>query len=429
MADEQKGWTRFFRRKDLEGEDFFAKFLGGLTRIFEGGEEEDVFRQIRSELIRVFDCEEISLFTYDPTEPPTADEGDWTLKVKAGFGEGNRVSQRDALAVPELEPGRPIAHTDRRAQEATLKAIALAFERGAFYGCDIERKKIVLVEDPRPEDDLGSGDLSVLAIPLFYHHRVGRITERVRVGVLALFKTPVRRELHELETHLRSLLAFAVVTPRTTLKDPVTGLFCEGLLREELGRQLGLFELTRGKVKGGVVVGMIDTLRLYKQTLETAGNVDPTAVGQRVSDVLSGVGACLWKRCREHTLGPSAVYRSGYPGRIGTEGFGAILPVLRPSELVMWAVRLSKDVIEYRFEGEELLEAGDVTVSLRVIPFVRGSADELWALARKALGTIAERQQAARRDPAKLRGAVNQLEVFHGGRWLSSADYSRELRG
>src|SRR5690606_10207628 len=102
------------------------------------------------------------------------------------------------------------------AQQAALKAIALAFEENSFYGCDIEQNKVVLLKDPRPEDDLGSGDLWVLAIPLNYGNKVGRVLEQTRVGVLALFKTPVRRELGELEKGMRALLSHALVASSCT---------------------------------------------------------------------------------------------------------------------------------------------------------------------------------------------------------------------
>jgi len=424
---ESAGWTRFFKKKDLTGEDFFGKFLDSIARIFEGGDEAETMRQIRAELVKAFDCDDISLFAYDPGEVPGPTDGEWVLRVKSGFGEGNSVSQGDARGLPDLMPGRPVAFTEELAQKAALKAIALAFEEDGYYGCDIEKKKIVLVENPRPEDDLGSGDLSVLAIPLRYHNRVGRVLEQTRVGVLALFKTPVRRELAELEGPLRSILAHAIVSPSCTLKDPVTGLFTERFLREELDRQLGLFDMTQGKLRGGFVVGMIDTLKLYKQTLQTSGNVDPEEVGQKVSDVLRGVGHCVWERCRKHALGDGEEYRSGYPGRLGEEGFAVILPLLQPNELCMWAVRLAKSIKSFHFESEELLATGDITASLRVIPFRKGSADELWKLAHKIIEGIAAEQNKARRVPEDLAKAVAQIRVFSKGRWLTTGEFVSEL--
>lgn len=422
------GWTRFFRRGEMAGEDFIGKFLAAIARIFEGGDEEETFRQIRSELVKVLDCSDVSLFAYDPAVRASPDEGDWVLEVKSGFGEGNRVCQADAKTLPELEPGKPAAYTDELAQKAALKAIALAFEEDAFYGCDIEKRKVVLLRDPKPEDDLGSGDLSVLAIPLRFHNRLGRVSERARVGVLALFKTPVRRELAELESSLRSLLAYAIITSRCTLKDPVTGLFTEGFLREELERQAGLFRLTDGKLRGGLVVGMIDTLKVYKQTLESAGKVDPNDVSQRVSDALRGVAGCVWRRCKDHSLDQSDRYQSGYPGRIGHEGFGAVLPLLQPNEMCMWAVQLARDVKKHRFEAEELLAKGDLTVSLRIIPFAKGPVEELWKLAKRALDTIEEEQLRARRDPAALSAAVDTIKIFAGGKWMTTGQFMSDIR-
>lgn len=434
MADEKQGsgWTRFFRKKDLAGEDFFGKVIAGLARIFEGGDEEETYRQIRAEVKQIFACDDISLFAYDPDEAPGGGEGDWVLTVKSGFGEGNRVSQADARVLPELEPGRPINHTDMVAQQAALKAIALAFEENTFYGCDIEQKKVVLLKDPRPEDDLGSGDLSVLAIPLNYGNKVGRVLEQTRVGVLALFKTPVRRELGELEKGMRALLSHALVASSCTLRDPVTRLYTEQHLREELSRYLNMFDLTGGQLGGGFVVGMVDCLRLYKQTLEATGKVDPGDVGHKVSEALRGVAQCVWRRARAHPLGPEEELRCGFPGRIGHQGFGVLLPLMKPIELSMWCTRLSQDVIQHHFEAEEFLVTGDVTVSLRAIPFGASGAKtpaELFKLAKKAIDELEAEQAKARRDPVALTGLVKTIRMWDQGQWVNPADYKGEPVG
>lgn len=433
MSDDraQSGWTRFFRRKDLAGEDLFGKVIGGLARVFDGGDEEETNRQIRAEMKQIFECDDISLFAYDPHDTPAPDEGAWALTVKSGFGEGNRISQRDASALPDLQPGRPVPYAEDLAQQAALKAIALAFEKNAFFGCDIEKRKIVLLENPRPEDDLGSGDLSVLAIPLIYTHRVGRVVEESRVGVLALFKTPTRRELGELERGLRSLLAHAVVAPQVALRDPVTNLYTEPLLREELSRYMNMHHITGGNLHGGFVFGMVDCLKLYQQALETAGKVDPHAVGRTVSETLRGVAECVWRRASRHDLGEGEELRCGVAGRIGHEGFGVLLPLLRPFELGMWAVRASKDVVARRFDAEDLLAAGDVTVTLRVIPFGQKGAQspaELWKLGRKALEDVELEQQRARRDPKALAEVVRTIRVWSGEAWVTTQDLQKHLR-
>ena len=423
-ARQTAGWTRFFRKSALEGEDFLGKFLSGIARIFEGGDQDETLRQIRAELIKVFECEEVSLFAYNPEEAPSLHEGAWALTCRVGFGQGNRVSQMDGQELSDLQPGKPIVFSEPLAEKAALKAIALAFEEEAFYGCDIEKGKIVLLKNPTPEDDLGSGDLSVLAIPLHYTNRVGRITEKVRVGVLALYRTPIRREMGELEVSLRSLLAYALITPTISLKDPISGLFTETYLLEELRRQMALFDLTKGKLRGGFVIGMIDTLKLYRQTLESTGKVDPREVSEKVSDVLRGVGACVRRRAQEHTLGVGEEYRGGFAGRIGTDGFGVILPLLQGHEMCMWSVRLAKDVIDHHFEAEELLMAGDITVSLRVIPFARGTPEELLKLANKVILDLEAEQLRARRDPEALAKSLNTIRVFHRGKWVTTSEFS-----
>src|SRR4029077_8651169 len=126
--------------------------------MFEGGSIEDTFKNAREALKRVFACQELSIFVHDPEVTPHMDEGSWVLTVKSGYGEGNRVSEADAKALEDLKPGRPIPFTTLHAEKVALKAIALAFKEDAFYGADIE-KKVVLLKDPTPADDLGSGDL------------------------------------------------------------------------------------------------------------------------------------------------------------------------------------------------------------------------------------------------------------------------------
>ncbi|RMG18107.1 MAG: hypothetical protein D6731_02855 [Planctomycetota bacterium] len=422
-------WTSLFRRRGGEDPDaFVSKFLGAVARIFEGGDPSETFRNIRSELGRAFDCDEVALFAYDPLVRPGPNDGDWVLVGRGGsFAEGKRVSQTDGRSHPHLQVGIPVEHSERTAREATLKAIALAFQEDTFYGCDVEQGKVLLLRNPRPEDDMGSGDLSVLAIPLHYRSRAGRLVEKTRVGVLVLFNTPVRRELADLERVLRSLVANALVTPTCMLRDPVTGLYSEAFLREEIRRQTGLFELTKGKIRGGFVLGMIDTLKLYKQTIEASGRVDPTEVSERVSDVLRGVASCVLRRAGEHHLGMGAEYRAGVAGRVGREAFGVVLPLLSEQELLMWAVRCSKDVIDHHFESEELLAAGDITVSLRVVPFQRGTPAQLWRLSRKALEELELAQQRARRDPEALSKVVSTIRIWKFGRWMTTREFQSAL--
>src|SRR3954463_1113593 len=111
MADQAQGaWTRFFKGKDVVGEDVLARVLSGLSSIFEGGSVEETFKSARDALKRIFACQEISIFVHDPLVAPHMDEGAWVLTVKSGFGEGNRVSEADAHSLEELKPGRPIAY-------------------------------------------------------------------------------------------------------------------------------------------------------------------------------------------------------------------------------------------------------------------------------------------------------------------------------
>jgi GGDEF domain-containing protein len=425
MVEQAGGWTRFFRKQNIAGEDFFGKVMSGLAALFEGASEEDTFKKVREELKTIFSCRDCSVFLYDPDETPRPDEGNWVLQVKSGFGEGNRVSETDARSLEDLKPGRPVPYNEVYAEKAALKAIALAFQEDAFYGADIE-KKIVLLKDPTPQDDLGSGDLSVLAIPLRYVQRVGRFEEKTKVGVLALFNTPCRGELGDVEKAVSSTLAFALLRARLNLRDPVTGLYTETFLREELERQWSLWEITQGKLRGGMVVGWIDALSVYKQTLETEGQVDPKQVSQRVSDVLRGVGETVIRRASNHALDQNNTYKAGICGRMGREGFAVILPLLKDYEIAAWASRLAKDVLDRSFEGERLLETGDITTSLRVIPFgAKGTATtaDLWKLAKDTLEALEVEQLRARRDVEELLKCVNTVRIYHDQKWLTAAEW------
>jgi GGDEF domain-containing protein len=213
---------------------------------------------------------------------------------------------------------------------------------------------------------------------------------------------------------------------RVAQRDPLTGLATETFLREEFDRQWSLHELTQGKIKGGFVVGLVDALAVYKQTLETEGQVDPAKVSQRVSDVLRGVGVCVRKRANEHTLDQSTTYRAGVAGRMGKDGFGVCLPLLKDFEIAAWASRLAKDVLDRDFEGERLLEAGDISVSLRIIPFgPKGprTAAEAWKTAKAALSEIEKEQLRARKDIDRLLTAVNTVRILHEGKWLPASEW------
>lgn len=426
MAEQQQGWTRFFKKTDVVGEDVLSRVLGGLGAIFEGGSTEDAFKNARDSLKRVFACQEISIFVHDPEVQPHVDEGNWVLTVKSGFGEGNRVSEADAHSLDDVKPGKPIPYNELVAQKVALKAIALAFKEDAFYGADIE-KKIVLLKDPTPQDDLGSGDLSVLAIPLRYVNKVGRIDEKRKVGVLALFGTPCRNEMGDLERAVRTMLGYALTTPQIALKDPVTGLFTESYFRQELESEFGLFDLTGGKVKGGVLFGIVDALSIYRATLEHEGTINPAEVSHKVSDVYHGIGAVCWARCTNHALDESHVYKSGFPARIGRDGFAITLPLLKDHEIVTFASRLSKDIVKHHFEGEQLLATGDITCSLRIVPFGSRnarSATELMKLIADTIAELEKEQHHARRDREALMRCVNTTKIWNeAGSWMDPQEW------
>lgn len=90
---------------------------------------------------------------------------------------------------------------------------------------------------------------------------------------------------------------------------------------------------------------------------------------------------------------------------------------------------LQRDVLDHRFEAEEQLATGDVTVSLRVIPFgTKGghTPEALWRVATEALDAVAEGQRRLRTNATALAGAVNTLLARHAdGRWVPPRELSR----
>lgn len=421
-----RGWTRSFTRPpEGHGPDFLPRLLEGLARIAERAQEDEAHRELRLQMKQLFGCEDVSLFVPDPGDPPRPGEGDWSLTVVNGWGEGNVVTQADTGGAPTLLPGQRQAANLELARAGMLKAIALAYEEDRPWGLDVEEDRLVLLRDPIPSDDLGSGDLSVLALPIRHRRRVGRVVECAPLGVLTLYRVPTRIDLSAIERPLRALLAGALAEDRHAFVDPTTGLMSEGMLRRELARQVNLFDLTRGKLRGGFVAGWIDTLCLYKQGLESVAALEADAVSRAVSALLRAVGGHVRRRAGGHQLGAGPEHRCGVAGRIGAEGFGVILPALSAQDLCNWGRALQQDVTAHPFPGEHLLAGGEVTVSLRVIPFgTRGAhTDEaLWRLATGALEELGAEQRRRRGTPDALRPLIGTLLARHpDGSWVTPA--------
>jgi len=410
-------WTKFFRRSADVGGPGINDLLSGLSRLFEGMGEEDVFWVACREVVRIFRCEAAALLWLDPGAAAVGD-GEWILRC-TGHGVIPLVTQADADNDPEISVGRLLPLSEGLTQRVMLKAIALAFEEGEFYGCDVERDQVVLLRDPGPDDDLGSGDLSLLAIPLAYHHRMGHVLERARVGVLALYGLPVACDLRPLEGFLRSLIGYATTTPSCSLRDPVTGLYTSLQLREELDRYLNTYELTNGKLKGGLVVGKVDGLPFLQQRIEATGRVAPGVVGQVVSDVLRGLGGRLLQMTRNYSL-PGLDYRSGIAARLGRDGFGALLPLLNSAQLERWASQLARSIADQRFPG---VGAESVTLSLRVIPFGGASGpstlESAWALAGKSLEQLGAMQTRVAAERPGARDQVGKIQVLTPKGWMA----------
>ena len=408
-------WTRFFRRAADSGGPSLNDLMGGLSRLFEGMGEEEVFEVACREVSRIFACQQASLMWHLPKAGER--EGEWTLEVSSGPAAGAKVTRADAQASPELIAGQPLAYSEELAHRAMLKAIALAYEHGEFYGCDQDERQVVLLQDPGPADDLGSGDLALLAIPLVYHHRVGRVLERARVGVIVLYGLPVACDLRPLEGFLRSLIGYAVTTPSCSLRDPVTGLYTRHHFRAELERYTSAYRITGRKLGGGVVVCKVEALRHYQQRVEVSGNLPPRIVGKVVSDLLRRIGAQLTRLCGDYALA-GMNYSCGVPARLGPDAFGALLPLLKPEDLTLWARRLGRAVEETGFP-DATGRHSPVTLSLRVIPFGGGPAGsdpgQAWALVEECL-EFWDRNQPRPSTNHKERPALD-LRLFTAQAW------------
>lgn len=395
-------WTRFFKSAAEVGGPRLNDVMEGLSRLFEGMGEEEVYRVACLELKQTLRCDRVVLLKHEPGAASRAD-GDWILKVVGGEGQGATVRQADVGGLPKLHLGGLAPYSEEAAHEAMLTAIALAFDRGEFVGCDVEGDRIALLKDPGPDDDLGSGELSLLAIPLTYNRRVGRVVERARVGVLALYGLPVACDLRKLEGFFRSLIGYAITTPSCSLRDPVTGLYTERHFEDELARYLNMFAHTKQKIGGGLVVGKVDALRLLRQKLGADSSVAPAVVEQRVSEILREVGARLLKLTTDYDLG-SAGYRCGVAARLGPDSVGALLPLLDADQLSQWSRRLAKGISDLRLPAVGT-ERSSLTVSLRILPFGlpgTSQSDAVWKIARECLETL---------DLDQARSASNRREL------------------
>jgi len=410
-------WTHFFKRAADVGGPSLNDVMDGLSRLFEGMGEEEVYQVACHEMRQILRCDRVALLLHD-AGAATASDGDWVLKVVGGEGVGAAVRHAEATALPEVRVGDRVDYSEEVAHGVMLKAIALAFERGEFFGCDVERGHVALLADPGPDDDLGSGDLSLMAIPLAYHHRVGRVVERSRVGVLALYGLPVACDLRKLEGFFRSLVGYAVTTPSCSLRDPVTGLFTASHMESELKRYLNTFTLTKQKLGGGLVVGKVDALGLLRQKLQSEGALPPAAVGQRVSEILRDVGACLERHTSDYDMG-SVGYRCGVPARMGSDTFAALLPLLNSEQLSLWCRRLAKAVSDLKIPavGDE---RAVLTVSLRALPFgLPGTSrsSSVWDVAQECLAALDRDQARAGSNRRALASATADLQLLAREGW------------
>lgn len=410
-------WTRLFQRSALTGGPTITDLMEGLARLAEGMGEEEVYRVACRELTRIFKAARATLYWNDPAAARSTADGEWVLRAVAGEERGALLRQTD-LAGLELLPGAT-HDVERAAGRACLLAIAAAFEQGELYGCDVEGGRVALLKNPGPDDDLGSGALTLLAIPLIYQHRLGRALEKARVGVLVLHQVPVASDLRPLEGFLGTLVGYAMTTPSCTLRDPVTGLYSAAHLVQQLRSYLNMFELTKRKLGGGLVVGRIDALGLWQQSLEAGGTVPPALIDQRVAEVVRSVAGCVSKLSSEYSL-PNAAYQCGTAARVGRDGFAALLPLLTPEQLRQWATRLARSVHDLQLAEDPVLPGGRASISTRVFTFgLPGTTtpESTWQLALECLEHMGEDQARAAGRPDLLANLVQDHQVMTATGW------------
>lgn len=408
----------FGSRKDTQqkaADGLAAKAFKQAVQIANAGEAEDILRSLSEQAASLFNARKAGVAML---EHGFTNETAWSLEVVVGEMRGQKISENDCKLVGSLKPGNFILSSDQTMDDVKLKTIALSFRDGDILGCQSFKGRISLHREPTVDNDLGEGKLDTLAVPMTFTSHATLLSEKVKIGVLILFDVPIGRDINKLCRDFARLVSLPLALSRQTFKDPLTGLRSEAEIQGEVKRQAELFKLTEGKLKGGIVFGLADNLTHYKKTIENEMDFRADTAAQLVNDILRGVGQVVAARCMQFPLEESRVYKSGVAGRVGVNGFACCLPLLSEDELVRFARALQADVTEYHFPGEQLLEQGQITVSVRVLPFDKIYDGEMtWLNVRDELGVM-YRDQSQARGTAKLKDVTATLSVHLEKKWL-----------
>lgn len=404
-----------------------TKALQAAHSVAMSGDLDDIFNAVVSQSRALFQCERASLALLSEVVAPG--EGGWSLEVLAGEGKGMKINETDVDLVSSLHPGSFILSSDSAIDDVKVKTSALAYRQGTIMGCQSFKGRISLHKNPDSSRDLGNGKLTSLAIPLQFDSQATVVSERVKAGVLVLYEVPLKDELVAVIESYAALITLPLVLGRANKRDPLTNMHSEYALQGELAREVNLFEITRGKIKGGVVFGLVDNLTHYKKTIETETEVGADTAAQFVTDVIRGIGQCIAARNLHFPLDDGKVYRAGIPGRLGTNGFACLLPLLKEDEIVKFARALQADIREYNFPGENLLEEGEITISVRVMSFQdKDDKDLVWRRLRDEVSVI-YRDQSQARGTERLSEVTSTLSIYtEKGVWLSFDDWKEYRR-
>jgi hypothetical protein len=388
-----------------------------LARVAGAGESEDVLRATLENVKDLFHCEDVSVAILD--HGVGTGEVSWSMDIVAGKNKGGKVSEVDCKLMPALKVGNFILSSDAGTEDVQIKTTATAFRDNRVLGCQAFKGRVSLHENPGPDNDLGDGRVTALAIPLYYDSHATLLAETIKMGVLTLYGVPLRSDIAGIQRQLGLLLAQTLAFSRQVYKDPLMSLRSESEIQNDVSRQANLYEFQKGKIAGGLVFGLVDSLTHYKKTIENETDVGAETASQFVNDVLRGVGQCINARSMLLPLADGRTYRSGVSGRFGSSGFVCVLPALQEDELVRFGRSLQNDVKEYQFPSEKLLEEGGITLSVRIMSFHdKYDAEMTWMQVRDEMGTM-YREQSQARGTTKLREFTATLSVFSSKKWIS----------
>jgi len=412
-------------KQTRSGDGIRAKAYRAVVDSTSRGDFDNTLRIVTEEATKVFDCERAAVALLD--NQVGEGEGSWALIVVSGANKGSRITESDCDLMPALRPGNVIVGSDSAAQDVQMRSVASSFRDDQIIGCQTFKGRIALHKDPTPDNDIGEGKLSALAIPMRYTYRGPVVQEKIKMGVLILYNVNLHRYTLDVERSFAALIAQSLAFSNQHVIDHQSGLRGEHDIELELLRQANLFGITKGKLKGGCVFGIIDNLTHYKKTIENETEYSTDTVNQFAADVIRGSCRCIKARCLQFPLDKSQIYAAGLAGRLGVSGFVCVLPLLSEDELVRFARALQEDVKAFDFPGENLLEEANITVSVRAVPFDQSDGKTQWNVVKEELSNM-NRDQSQARGTQRLSQFTATVCVRREGVWLEYEQWRQARR-